>query len=99
MGATDVCPLIPIANVSMEETADWARKLRRARVGNELNISVFISAASKPDRKNLAVVRASEYEGMAEKPASQLEARLWTYESVCAAVPTAYRRPRFPDRV
>ncbi|MCB0524924.1 MAG: glutamate formimidoyltransferase [Saprospiraceae bacterium] len=68
MGATDVCPLIPIANISMEETADWARKLGE-RVGNELNISVFLyeSAASKPDRKNLAVVRAGEYEGMAEK--------------------------------
>lgn len=68
MGATDVCPLVPVANVSMEEAAEWARKLGK-RVGEALNIPVFLyeSAASRPERKNLATVRAGEYEGMADK--------------------------------
>lgn len=68
MGATDVCPLIPIANISMEETVEYAKQLGK-RVGEELNIPVFLyeSAASKADRKNLATVRAGEYEGMADK--------------------------------
>lgn len=68
MGATDVCPLIPIANISMEETAEWARRLGE-RVGNELNIPVYLyeAAASSPERKNLAVIRAGEYEGLPEK--------------------------------
>lgn len=68
MGATDVCPLVPIANISMEETAEWARKLGK-RIGEELNIPIFLyeSAASQPERKNLATIRAGEYEGMSEK--------------------------------
>ncbi len=68
MGATDVCPLIPISGISMEECAEWARKLAK-RVGEELDISVFLyeAAASKPEFKNLATIRAGEYEGMAEK--------------------------------
>ncbi|MCC7245682.1 MAG: glutamate formimidoyltransferase, partial [Saprospiraceae bacterium] len=68
MGATDVCPLIPIANISMEETAEWARKLGE-RVGRELNLPVYLyeAAASSPERKNLAVIRAGEYEGLPEK--------------------------------
>ncbi len=68
MGATDVCPLIPIANISMEETAAWARKLG-ARVGRDLNLPIYLyeSAASRPERKNLATVRAGEYEGLADK--------------------------------
>ena len=68
MGATDVCPLIPIAHISMEETAEWARKLGE-RVGRELNFPVYLyeSAASKPERKNLATVRAGEYEALPEK--------------------------------
>lgn len=68
MGATDVCPFVPVANISMEETAEYARKLAR-RVGEELGISVFCyeSAAFSPERKNLANIRAGEYEGMAEK--------------------------------
>ena len=59
MGATDVCPLIPIANISMEETAEWARKLGE-RVGRELQLPIYLyeAAASKPERKNLAVIRA-----------------------------------------
>lgn len=68
MGATDVCPLIPIANISMEETANWAKKLGE-KVGAELNIPVYLyeSAAQNPLRKNLAIVRAGEYEGLQEK--------------------------------
>lgn len=68
MGATDVCPLIPIANISMEETAEFARKLAM-RIGEELGISVYCyeNAALKPDRRNLASCRAGEYEGLAAK--------------------------------
>ena len=70
MGATDVCPLIPITNISMEETAEWARRLG-AMVGNltPLSIPVFLyeAAASKPERRNLAHIRAGEYEGLSEK--------------------------------
>jgi glutamate formiminotransferase/formiminotetrahydrofolate cyclodeaminase len=68
MGATDVCPLIPIANVSMEEAVEYAHKLAE-RVGEALDIPVFLyeAAATKPDRKNLATIRAGEYEGLAEK--------------------------------
>ena len=68
MGATDVCPLIPINGISMEETAAYARKLAE-RVGNDIGISVFLyeSAASSPQRKNLADIRAGEYEAMEKK--------------------------------
>ncbi|MFT7298126.1 MAG: glutamate formiminotransferase/formiminotetrahydrofolate cyclodeaminase [Sphingobacteriales bacterium] len=68
MGATDVCPLIPVANISMEEVAEYAHKLGK-RVGRELNIPGYFyeSAATKPERKNLATVRAGEYEGMEKK--------------------------------
>ena len=67
-GATDVCPLVPIAGLSMEETAAWARELAR-RIGEELGIPVYCyeSAAFTPARKNLAAVRAGEYEGLAKK--------------------------------
>ena len=59
MGATDVCPLIPIAGITMEETVEYAKKLGK-RVGEELNIPVYLyeSAAQKEDRKNLATIRA-----------------------------------------
>lgn len=68
MGATDVCPLVPVANISMEETVKYARALAQ-RVGEELSIPVYCyeAAASSPARKNLAVVRAGEYEGLAKK--------------------------------
>lgn len=68
MGATDVCPLIPIAGISMEETAEYARKLAK-RIGEELNISVYCyeNAAFTEERKNLANCRSGEYEGMAKK--------------------------------
>ncbi len=68
MGATDVCPLIPVANISMEETAAWAQKLAR-RVGEELKIPVYLYESAQPnkDRCNLSVIRAGEYEGFFKK--------------------------------
>jgi len=68
MGATDVCPFIPIANVSMDEAVAYARKLAK-RIGDELGISVYCyeNAAFKPNRRNLASCRAGEYEGLSAK--------------------------------
>ena len=68
LGATDVCPLIPIAGISMEETAVWARRLAE-RVGGELQIPVYLYEAAQPDkrRSNLSVIRAGEYEGFFKK--------------------------------
>lgn len=68
MGATDVCPLIPISGISMEETAAYAHKLGK-RVGETLAIPVFMyeSAATKSERQNLATIRTGEYEGLAAK--------------------------------
>ena len=67
-GATDVCPLIPISGVSMEECAEYAHRLGQ-RVGSELNIPGYYyeSAATAPERKNLATVRSGEYEGLIDK--------------------------------
>ena len=67
-GATDVCPFIPIANATMEDCIACAKKLGE-RVGKELKIPVYLYeyAASAPHRKNLASVRAGEYEGIAQK--------------------------------
>src|SRR5258708_39860027 len=64
MGATDVCPLIPVSNISMEETAAWAKKLA-IKVGDELKIPVYLyeAAQSNKERSNLSVIRAGEYEG------------------------------------
>lgn len=68
MGATDVCPLIPIANITMEETAKYAQQLAK-RVGEELKIPVYLYEAAQPDKKrsNLSVIRAGEYEGFFKK--------------------------------
>lgn len=68
MGATDVCPLVPVSGISMEECAGWAVKLAE-RVGNELNIPVYLYEEAQPDKKrsNLSVIRAGEYEGFAKK--------------------------------
>lgn len=67
-GATDVCPLVPVAHITMEETVEYARKLGE-RVGRELGIPVYCyeNAAFTPERRNLAHVRAGEYEGLPEK--------------------------------
>ncbi len=68
MGATDVCPLIPIANITMEETAEYAQQLA-SLVGNELLIPVYLYEAAQPNasRSNLSVIRAGEYEGFFKK--------------------------------
>lgn len=68
MGATDVCPLIPVAGVTLEECAEMARKLAE-RVATELGVPTYCyeAAALRPERKNLAVCRAGEYEALAEK--------------------------------
>lgn len=68
MGATDVCPLIPISGISIEETVKYAKKLGE-RVGSELNIPVYLyeAASSRDYRKNLADIRSGEYEGLEQK--------------------------------
>jgi len=68
MGATDVCPLVPVSNITMDETVEYARKLAK-RIGTELEIPIYCyeNAAFAEERKNLATCRSGEYEGMAEK--------------------------------
>ena len=68
MGATDVCPFVPVSNVSWEEAIACAHQLAR-RVGDELNIPVYLyeRAAKNKSRLNLSVIRAGEYEGFFEK--------------------------------
>ena len=68
MGATDVCPLIPISGISMEEAVIYAKQLGK-RVGDELGLPVYLyeDAATKPERKNLANIRSGEYEALDEK--------------------------------
>lgn len=68
MGATDVCPLIPVANISMEETVKYAQALAK-RVGEELLLPVYLYEAAQPDKKrnNLSVIRAGEYEAFSKK--------------------------------
>ncbi len=67
-GATDVCPMVPISGITLEETAKYAKKLGR-RVGEELEIPVYLyeNAAQEKKRINLANCRAGEYEGLAKK--------------------------------
>lgn len=68
MGATDVCPFIPISGISMADTAQYAQQLAK-RVGNELRIPVYLyeAAQSNVARANLSVIRAGEYEGFFKK--------------------------------
>ena len=74
MGATDVCPLVPISNITMQETVEWAQKLAK-KIGSELGIPVYCyeEAATKPERKNLANCRSGEYEAMSKK----IETKEW----------------------
>ncbi|MDP7061576.1 MAG: glutamate formimidoyltransferase [Planctomycetota bacterium] len=67
-GAMDVCPLVPIAGVTMEETAEYARELAR-RLGEEAGLTIYCyeNAALKPDRQNLANVRRGEYEALKDR--------------------------------
>ncbi len=75
MGATDVCPFIPVSGISMEETASYAHELGKM-VGDQLHIPVYMyeSAATSPERKNLATIRSGEYEGLEAK----LQDEIWT---------------------
>lgn len=68
MGATDVCPLIPIAGISLEETAEFAKQLAK-RVGEDLSIPVYLyeAAQTNKSRSNLSIIRAGEYEGFSKK--------------------------------
>ena len=72
MGATDVCPLIPVSNITLEECAELARTLAK-RAAEELNIPCYCYEASAytPERKNLAVCREGEYEGLPERMGDQ----------------------------
>jgi glutamate formiminotransferase/formiminotetrahydrofolate cyclodeaminase len=67
-GATDVCPLIPVANITMDEVVEYARKLAK-RIADELDIPIYCyeSAAFTPERRNLATCRKGEYEGLKER--------------------------------
>jgi len=67
-GATDVCPLVPISGITLEETAKYAHKLGK-RIGEELDIPVYLyeKAAQEPKRVNLARCRSGEYEGLPKK--------------------------------
>lgn len=72
MGACDVCPLIPVSGITLEECAELARVLAK-RVADELNVPTYCyeAAAFKPERRNLAVCREGEYEGLPEKLANK----------------------------
>ena len=74
MGACDVCPLIPVSGITMEECAELARTLAK-RVADELNVPVYCyeAAAFTPERRNLAVCRKGEYEALPERMASAEE--------------------------
>ncbi len=67
-GAMDVCPLVPVANITMDETVEYARTLAR-RLAGELDLTIYCyeHAAFTPERRNLASVRSGEYEGLGDK--------------------------------
>ncbi|MCG3136217.1 MAG: hypothetical protein HJJLKODD_00043 [Phycisphaerae bacterium] len=67
-GAMDVCPLVPVANITMEETARYAHQLAK-RLADEVGLTIYCyeHAATRPQRRNLSTVRAGEYEGLPEK--------------------------------
>ena len=75
MGATDVCPLIPVSGITLEECAVLARKLAE-RIANELQIPCYCyeAAARTPERRNLAICRKGEYEELAERMTVEAEA-------------------------
>ncbi|MFQ5495806.1 MAG: glutamate formimidoyltransferase, partial [Phycisphaerae bacterium] len=67
-GATDVCPLVPVSNITMDQTVEYARTLAK-RLGEEVGVTVYCyeNAALTKERRNLATVRAGEYEGLKER--------------------------------
>ena len=78
MGATDVCPLVPLRDITLEETVAYARRLA-ARVGEELGIPVYLyeAAAARPERRNLAVIRQGEYEALSTKLEDPEAQEIW----------------------
>ncbi len=68
IGATDVCPLVPVSGITMDETVELARRLGK-RVGDELGIPVYLydRAATRPERSSLSAIRTGEYEGLESK--------------------------------
>lgn len=94
-GATDVCPLIPVSNITMEETVQYAQKLAK-RIGEELNIPVYCyeNAAYAPERRNLASCRSGEYEALGVRLSSAdwypdfgpRELNTWTAKTGATAV-------------
>ena len=86
-GATDVCPLVPVSNITMEEVVVLARKLAE-RIGAELGIPVYCyeKAAFKPERQNLATCRAGEYEGLAQRVVTDFGPALFNAKSGATAV-------------
>ncbi|WP_456408084.1 glutamate formimidoyltransferase, partial [Caldithrix abyssi] len=68
MGATDVCPFVPVSGITVEECVELSKEVAR-RVGEELGIPVYLyeKSATRPERQNLAIIRQGEYEGLAEK--------------------------------
>ena len=75
MGAADVCPLIPVAGITLEECAALARQLAE-RIANELQVPCYCyeAAAKTPERKNLAICRKGEYEGLPQRMSEAAEA-------------------------
>lgn len=75
MGATDVCPLIPVSGITLEECAELARKLAE-RIATELQVPCYCyeAAARTPERRNLAICRKGEYEGLQERMTIEAEA-------------------------
>lgn len=74
MGATDVLPIVPVSGITLEECAELARKLAK-RIADELSVPCYCyeAAALKPERKNLAICRKGEYEGLAERVGDENE--------------------------
>ena len=100
-GATDVCPLVPISGVTMEETVEYARRLAR-RLADEVGLSIYCyeNAALVPERRNLADVRSGEYEGLAARlRGSRLEARFRPRYVQRPLRSHRRRRPQLPGRL
>lgn len=94
MGATDVLPLIPIAGITLEECAELARGLAR-RIADELHVPTYCyeAAAFTPERRNLAVCRAGEYEALPEKMTCKEKAPDFGAVPMTRAWPARARRP------
>ena len=86
MGATDVCPFVPVNGVTEEECVEISRKVAQ-RVGEELHIPVYLyeKSATSPERENLAFIRQGEYEALPEKlkkPQALVQLTTFSYEEI-----------------